>query len=271
MSVGCITIESIAKFTSGAKRYFIYKAVAADAHISHVSFCFDNLHVAAWIDANNAVLMALTFDAFILQLRAKFLSASWFLEYGKCIASAQHDTPFADWSAAKRQANQVVASIPNLFMDDARLQLFMCILMHDDLLAEYNAKNTSAEAGQSGLLDNIVNLDDWCTAVGHINDDWRTRKDREHKSYLRQLKALGNLSSNTSVPSASTALNSRLQSSQPFQKQAQSYTLPLTVDKRNLLAANKGCTACCKVFLPTNHKCAYKEKPLPFGLVPTIT
>ncbi|KAG6862982.1 hypothetical protein C0991_009017, partial [Blastosporella zonata] len=147
----------------------------------------------------------------------------------------------------------------------------MRILMHNDLLVEYNAKNTSAEAGQSGSLDNIVNLDDWCTAVGHIDNGWCTRKDREHKSYLRQLKALGNLSSNPSVPSAPTASNSRLQSSQPFQKQARSYALPLTVDERNLLVANKGCTACRKVFLPTDHKCAYKEKPLPFGLVPTIT
>ncbi|KAG6838423.1 hypothetical protein C0991_011749, partial [Blastosporella zonata] len=109
MSVGRITMENIAEFTSGVKQYFIYKAVAADAHVSHVSFCFDDPHVAAWIDVNNAVLTALTFDAFILRLRAKFLSASWFLEYGKCIASAQHDTPFTDWSAAKRQANQAVA------------------------------------------------------------------------------------------------------------------------------------------------------------------
>ncbi|KAG6864053.1 hypothetical protein C0991_000594 [Blastosporella zonata] len=158
-------------------------------------------------------------------------------------------------------------------MDNARLQLFMHILMHEDLLAKYNAKNTSTEGGQSGSLDNIVALDDWCTAVGHIDRGWRTRKDREHKLYLKQLKSLDNLSSNISVPSGGTASNSRFQSLTPLQlqKQAQSYALPLTINKRNLLAANKGCTTCQKVFLPNDHKCAYKDKPLLFRLVPTIT
>ncbi|KAG6849210.1 hypothetical protein C0991_011886, partial [Blastosporella zonata] len=159
-------------------------------------------------------------------------------------------------------------------MDDARLRLFMRILMHEDLLAEYNAKNTSAEGGQSGSLDNIVDLDDWCTAVGHIDEGWRLRKDREQRSYLKQLKSLGTLSSNVPVPLVGAAVNSRFPSSvpsQPAQKQTQSYALLLTIDERNLLAANKGCTACRRVFLPNEHKCAYKDKPLPFGLVPTIT
>ncbi|KAG6849833.1 hypothetical protein C0991_011023, partial [Blastosporella zonata] len=159
-------------------------------------------------------------------------------------------------------------------MDDARLRLFMRILMHEDLLAEYNAKNTSAEGGQSGSLDNIVDLDDWCTAVGHIDEGWRLRKDREHKSYLKQLKSLGTLSSNVPVPLVGAAVNPRFPSSvpsQPAQKQTRSYALLLTIDERNLLAANKGCTACRRVFLPNEHKCAYKDKPLPFGLVPTIT
>ncbi|KAG6863569.1 hypothetical protein C0991_005004, partial [Blastosporella zonata] len=170
MSIGRITMENIAKFTSCAKRYFIYKSVVADSHVSHISFCFDDPHVAAWIETNNATLTALSFDAFILRLHVKFLSATWFLEYGRCITVPQRDSPFSDWSAAKRQANQAVASVANLFMDDAHLRVFMRILMHEDLLAVYNAKNTSAEGGQSGSLDNIVSLDDWCTAVGHIDE-----------------------------------------------------------------------------------------------------
>ncbi|KAG6863651.1 hypothetical protein C0991_004357, partial [Blastosporella zonata] len=148
--------------------------------------------------------------------------------------------------------------------------------MHDDLQAEYTAKNTSAKGGQVGTLDNIVGLDDWCTAVGHIDEGLRAKKERETKLYLRQLQAMGNMSSTHSsiqgtpvTPSGRSNTNDT--SSLSIPKPARSYALPLTIKECNLLAANKGCTACRKVFLPSDHKCKYRNKPLPFGAVPTIT
>ncbi|KAG6852274.1 hypothetical protein C0991_001385 [Blastosporella zonata] len=45
---------------------------------------------------------------------------------------------------------------------------FKNFILH--LRAEYTAKNTSSEGGQASSLDNIEGLNNWCTAVGHIDD-----------------------------------------------------------------------------------------------------
>ncbi|KAG6863199.1 hypothetical protein C0991_007483, partial [Blastosporella zonata] len=276
MSVGRITMENLAEFRNCAKRHFAYKAIPADSQVTQILFCFDDHNVSTWIAANDEALSILTFENFLLRLRSKFLSSTWFLDYGKCLVTPQNNSPFSDWSSGMRQANNAVSSVDTLFQSDARLRVWMRILMHDDLQAEYTAKNTSAEGGQAGTLDNIVGLDDWCTAVGHIDEGLRAKKERETKSYLKQLQAMGNMSSShSSIPGITVTPTGRSNtndvSSQSIPKPARSYALPLTVEERNLLAANKGCTACRKVFLPSDHKCDYRNKPLPFGAVPTIT
>ncbi|KAG6838662.1 hypothetical protein C0991_009867, partial [Blastosporella zonata] len=263
MSTGRITMENLAEFRNCAKRHFAYKSIPADTQVSQILFCFDDHNVSAWIAANDETLSTLTFENFLLQ-------------YGKCLVTPQRDSPFGDWSSGIRHANNAVSSVATLFQSDARLRVWIRILMHEDLQAEYTAKNTSADGGQAGTLDNIVELDDWCMAVGHIDEGLRAKRERESKSYLRQLKAMGNLSSAqpSSTPTANfadTRSHNNAATPQSGSRPPRSYALPLTMEERNLLAANKGCTACRKVFLPPDHKCIYRDKPLPFGLVPTIT
>ncbi|KAG6839019.1 hypothetical protein C0991_006567, partial [Blastosporella zonata] len=263
MSTGCITMENLAEFRNCAKRHFAYKSIPADTQVSQILFCFDDHNVSAWIAANDETLSTLTFENFLLQ-------------FGKCLVTPQCDAPFGDWSSGIRHANNAVSLVATLFQSDARLQVWIRILMHEDLQAEYTAKNTSADRSQAGTLDNIVKLDDWCTAVSHIDKGLRAKRERESKSYLRQLKAMGNLSSAqaSSTPTANfanTRSHNNAATPQSGSRPPRSYALPLTIEERNLLTANKGCTACRKVFLPPDHKCIYRDKPLPFGLVPTIT
>ncbi|KAG6864039.1 hypothetical protein C0991_000850 [Blastosporella zonata] len=89
MSVGKITMENLAKFKNCARRHFAYKAIPAEA----------------WIAANDETLIALTFKNFLLCLQVKFLSSTWFLDYGKTLATPQQDSSFSDWSSAMCHAN----------------------------------------------------------------------------------------------------------------------------------------------------------------------
>ncbi|KAG6839023.1 hypothetical protein C0991_006513 [Blastosporella zonata] len=119
MSTGRITMENLAEFRNCAKRHFAYKSIPADTQVSQILFCFDDHNVSAWIAVNDETLSTLTFENFLLRLRSKFLSSTWFLEYGKCLVTLQRDSPFGDWSSGIRHANNAVSSVVTLFQSDA--------------------------------------------------------------------------------------------------------------------------------------------------------
>ncbi|KAG6825483.1 hypothetical protein H0H87_009472, partial [Tephrocybe sp. NHM501043] len=175
VSGGTLTVANLRAFEQGCKRYFSTKAIAAPDQVRRVIYNFEDETVSSWIFNIEDELMNLSFSDFMARLCDKWLSNTWFVEYGKILMTPQSNTPFTQWVNTLRNANKILRSEEDLYMDNKRLCCHICVLLSDDLGVEYGTINSNAP----GVLDTIADLNKWIARIGHMDDNLRQRKDRD--------------------------------------------------------------------------------------------
>ncbi|KAG6825410.1 hypothetical protein H0H87_009615, partial [Tephrocybe sp. NHM501043] len=165
VSGGTLTVANLRAFEQGCKRYFSTKAIAAPDQVRRIIYNFEDETVSSWIFNIEDELMDLSFLDFMARLRDKWLSNTWFVKYGKILMTPQSDTPFTQWVNTLRNANKILRSKEDLYMDDKCLRHHIRVLLSDDLGVEYGTINGDAP----GVLDTIADLDKWIARIGHMD------------------------------------------------------------------------------------------------------
>ncbi|KAG6838902.1 hypothetical protein C0991_005348, partial [Blastosporella zonata] len=262
VSEGRLTVDTLERFEHHAKRFFKTKRIPANEQVSRILYCFEDRAVSSWCSANEAEFEDLLFPAFIAKIRERWLSTTWFIDYGKSLYKPQNDEVFSDWVAHMRDANLILETKPEIHLDEAHLRSNIRILMNDELQAEYNTTNGDAP----GKLDSIEDLDKWITSITHIDDGIRSRRDREHRRYFAHLSNIKKDTRKTTTAGATAADTAN--TTHTFKRH---YALKLNEDERALLASNDGCNNCRQLWIGKDHDCKYRMTPLPYGVVPEIT
>ncbi|GLB40625.1 hypothetical protein LshimejAT787_0804960 [Lyophyllum shimeji] len=130
-------------------------------------------------------------------------------------------------------------------------------------------------------LDSIADLEDWINSISRLHQAIKAKMARDRKAYIAQLVALENEAKRfrqnvanvaaTSTPASAIPSSNATNTSVMDPIFAYKYAKKLTVNERELLKKNDGCTGCRKPFVGSKHACEYKNKPLPFNLTPNVT
>ncbi|KAG6863882.1 hypothetical protein C0991_002362 [Blastosporella zonata] len=144
---------------------------------------FEDRAVSSWCAANEETFEALLTSDFIAKVCERWLSTSWFIEYGKILLKPQNNAIFLEGVAQMCDTNLILKSKPDIHLDNKHLRNNICILMNDDLVMEYNTAN----GDPPGKLDSIKELNKWIALVMHLDDNIHAKHDREHRQYLAHL------------------------------------------------------------------------------------
>ncbi|KAG6838903.1 hypothetical protein C0991_007443, partial [Blastosporella zonata] len=223
VSEGRLTVDTLERFEHHAKQFFKTKRILANEQVSRILYCFEDRAVSSWCSANEADFEDLLFPAFIAKIRERWLSTTWFIDYGKILYKPQSDEVFSDWVAHMRDTNLILKTKPDIHLDKSHLRSNICILMNNELQAEYNTTNGDAP----GKLDSIEDLDKWITSITHIH----SRRDREHCRYFAHLSNIKKDTRKTLTASATAPDTAN--TTHTFKCH---YALKLKEDKRALLA-----------------------------------
>ncbi|KAG6823779.1 hypothetical protein H0H92_009054, partial [Tricholoma furcatifolium] len=263
---GKITVERLKEFEKACKRFFRNKRVPDAEQVNRVLSAFEGDDAVAWVSRHEAEFTAegFTFATFITRLHAKWISDDISYEYGDILNTPQGKHSFDDYEAIIRSANTALAAFPNIHMTDAHLREHLKLHFNPDLRSQYKHVN-----GADKALDSIVSYDDWCLRISRIDEAVRDRLAAENAAFQRRLAELNKENdkkrASNSTNNASTSNNTNNNSSN------RKYALKLTDEERQLLDANDGCRGCRTLWKGPGHVCEYANKPLPYGMVPTIT
>ncbi|KAG6806471.1 hypothetical protein H0H92_011201, partial [Tricholoma furcatifolium] len=227
----------------------------------------------AWVSRHEADFLAegFTFATFITRMHSKWISDDISYEYGDILNAPQGTRSFDEYEAIIRSANTALVSFPNIYLSDARLREHLKLHFNSDLRSQYKYVN-----GADKSLDTIVSYDDddWCLRVSRIDEAVCERLEQERAAFRRRLNDLNKenekkrTSASNNTSNYNTNNNNTSSSSNNVNRK---FALKLTNDERQLLDANDGCRSCHTLWKGQNHTCEYANKPLPFGMVPTIT
>ncbi|KAG6830056.1 hypothetical protein H0H87_009406 [Tephrocybe sp. NHM501043] len=122
-------------------------------------------------------------------------------------------------------------------------------------MVKYNTTNGNAP----GKLNSIADLDDWISAVQHLDEGVCAKKDRDHHALQAHIAA-SKKQFKLKLTSTNTTTNFK-----------QKYAYKLDNNEKVLLNANDGCCSCRELFIGAVHICKFKMTLLPFDKVVKIT
>ena len=120
LTAGKITPEALHRWERACKDHFRVKHIAEDQQVASVLFRLEDLQLSNWIEANEAVLTALKFPAFMDRLRDQVLEKDWDRKIKLSILDfKQGDRPFDEWVYDLQTRNALLWGRPQHFSDAA--------------------------------------------------------------------------------------------------------------------------------------------------------
>ncbi|KAG6827027.1 hypothetical protein H0H92_013509 [Tricholoma furcatifolium] len=269
VSAGKITVETLRDFEMLCLRFFRNKNVEEADQVKRILSCFEGETANAWALDHEVEFSApgFTFTNFLAALRLEFISDDIIYDYGDILHAPQGTRSFPDFEAEVRAANKALMPFTNIYMNDARMREHLKLHFNAALRNEYKHLN-----GQQKTLDTIVRYDDWSRTVARLDSSIRDRHAMEKTLFNRRANEYYNKRSTNSSSAQNTSnTSSNSAGASTTNMGYRKHALRLTDDEKKLLDANDGCRGCRTLWKGPQHICEYGDKPLPFGVVPTIT
>jgi hypothetical protein len=240
LSAGRVTIAAMRVFENACCWYFQHKSVAEADRVLAVIYNFEGSLVQAWVNANHAHLMALTFPLFILEFKKKFLPRNWQDDLIAMQIGLQGNIPFLTWTEAVHEANSELGiAKSDYYIEEDKLHPHFIPRLSPALKVSYDVNNTHQD------LDKIEDLDAWIKQV-HLLDTELAKKWVEWLKFAMERNA----KTGQAAKMASTkSRNASSGSTHPLQipQTGRSVTPRLTPVKHQLLEEHQGCFR-CRVF-----------------------
>ncbi|KIM88189.1 hypothetical protein PILCRDRAFT_3223 [Piloderma croceum F 1598] len=204
-----------------------------------------NFFDAKEIPADKQVLLALTFEEFMVEFRVNYLEEDW-ESTTRCqlLAMTQGNQSFRNYAVALQAKNSLLINMPSYLQKDK---------LRHQIEARIDAK--LAKKCDAEKLNNIVDFKKWLADVRRLNENIRSdRLELENvmkinrdmncrNNYLAEPSRCSNIP-NTTTPSSSAANPSNAATSSSTPR----YAPCLTELERQLLMDNEGCFKCRKPF-----------------------
>ncbi|KAF8225990.1 hypothetical protein L208DRAFT_1304167, partial [Tricholoma matsutake] len=222
LSAGCITIAMVHVFENACRHFFQNKKIPKDERVVAIIYNFESSSVQSWVNTHHDRLL-LTFSAFLLEFKKKFLPENWQDDLVATQISVQSSQSFLAWMEAVHEANSELGIAGSDYhIAEEKLRSHFVPHLSTTLKASYDANNTH------GTLDAIVDLEAWIQRV-HLLDIENMNK-REDGTTTNTLTP-------TTSSSSNAVLSNTTNTTQPFMAK-------LTQAEHNLLRAHKGCFHC---------------------------
>jgi hypothetical protein len=245
LSAGHVTIAAVRVWENNCRRFFQHKSIAEADRVQSIIFNFEGSNMQAWVNTNLARLTSLTYPAFVLKFKKKFLPRNWQDDLVSTQIQMQGLTAFLSWTEAVREANAELGIAKSGYhIEDDKLRAHFVPRLSPALKLSYNAANTH------GDLDKIMDLDAWVECV-HLLDielenkraEWLKVAMEGHQGTTKVRSILRNSSIANVAMNPNTASNSST-SARPSSSYTGPGTPKLTQVEYDLLKAHRGCFRC---------------------------
>lgn len=243
LTEGEFTPDIMQDFEEACTAYFESKDVDDAKRVRKILGGLRDTRLKSWISTDRPRLQALSFDAFMTELRSEYLDIDWEPKTRRELLSLkQINDTFRAFSARLKRKNHLLRNTGS-YLDEAKLRHQLEANMSEDLAKRCTDKE----------LDKVVDFRKWENAVKALDDRMREndakfqRLAREVREQTRRDNALTEPSRKFNKAS-STASSSRAPA-QSSKSSVRERCPALTDAERRLLMDNLGCLRCRKVFV----------------------
>jgi len=236
LSEGELTPKALMTFEEDCNSYFLNAkgGVTQEQKVLRILNSFRDTHVRNWITTDRAALTALTFEAFMLRLRAEFLPPNWEDKVCSRILGSKmsRNDRFIHWARSLQAENYVLRGTTSHLSDDRLRDTLEANVDHDLRLLATD-------------IDPVIraSLMDWLNTVEKLDAKRKLELKRHRELLSDELHHAKRQNTRTTTSYSSQNRASSSYTSQNVNPQsAQTCRLPaLTLDERALLRDNRGC------------------------------
>jgi hypothetical protein len=188
LSNGRLTIKTLRVFENTCRRYFSHKGTAAEERVGKILYNFESAEIQTWVYTEEDQLAGLDFNAFIVELKKKFLPRTWEQTLVRDQVALQGESTFVAWVDRVIAANTELGGTASAYyIEPDKLHLHLIPRMRPALERAYHANNPKPNAtATTGILDTIADFADWKEHV-NILDIELTEKNEEWVDCLSKM------------------------------------------------------------------------------------
>lgn len=231
LTTSTVTPQVLAEYKDGCKAYFYYKSVVPDWQVGAIIFSLKDTRIKDWACALSAVVLVMTFDNFMTELRTCLLTVGWELTLQQEILSARQkiSTPFDEWKNSFGAKNSLLLDT-NYHVEESTFRNHL------------NANMTSELSNNCTDLDLhlILDFQTWSDAVTIADRKCIHEIEKQHCLVDEAVKATATRSK---VLTTSSKVNKPVTSSSATSTTASGFP-KLTQAEKDLLAEHEGCFCC---------------------------
>ena len=144
----------------GCKQFFSIKAIDPTNQVAYMAWNLQDPRIQDWYSNDAAHLKALTFDAFLHEVRSVWLPSNWdALLRQRMLNSTQGTRTFNEWSIEIKTQNTMLRGTDSHLNDNA-LRFHLEARMSTNLLRKYRSTTHTKEAVFRTWLNNVRKLDE---------------------------------------------------------------------------------------------------------------
>ncbi|RDB23205.1 Transposon Tf2-9 polyprotein [Hypsizygus marmoreus] len=231
LSEGVLTYAVIIRFEQMAKRYFANKPITPENRVARIIYNFESPLIQSWLESDLVRFCTLTFDAFMDELKKKWLPRDWEDAIVDKVIAVQGTTPFFQWVVDLRRCNSLLEGKTSQ-ISDTQLKAHIVARLDPALRSSYRFTD------RQNVLTNMVDIEAWIEEVRHLEDDLNARCSETSQQWVTDLIKSTLNSQAATTPTPPPPANPP----GPFTGTG---AIPrLTQDEKTLLAAHGGCFKC---------------------------
>jgi hypothetical protein len=114
LSARTITVAGLQKFDYACKCFFAHKEIPTGEQVAHIIYSFKSEFMQSWIESDCDRLIGLSFAAFMLEVKRKWLPSDWKDELIQELIAPQGEREFYEGSISIRKANNELEAADSL-------------------------------------------------------------------------------------------------------------------------------------------------------------
>lgn len=235
---GRVSAQVLRDFGEGCESYFFHKEIQADKQVTSIIMGIKDHRIKDWYRANKAMINALTFDDFMLQLHTRLLKDGWRNTLqSEILSTTQGKKPFDDWQNSLGAQNSLLVNSAS-HIPEQQIRNHLNANMNPDTKLECDENKVHDEAVFTTWIEKVNVID--AKRLRTAEKQTRLVEDamKRSKAILTGPSARGNkqtFSSTKSPTSSSDGIFAKLLDAE-----------------RALLNAHEGCTKCRRFYV--NHR-----------------
>jgi hypothetical protein len=167
LTPGNILPAVMRQFEHSCRNYFIHKKIIADDQVSLIIGGILDNHINGWIMADHDCLIALSFDAFMIEFCANYLAEDWEEDtLHKLLSMTQGTSTFWDYAINLQSKNSLLCGTTSHLSDD---------ILRQQLGAGMEVRLSKKAFTEK--LNKVVDFRKWLNEVKHCDEGLRAERE----------------------------------------------------------------------------------------------